>query len=121
MPRFLQEEAAHPDRAVSHPQGVSTYADKLHDDLVRRRIDLGQRFAGRISRFGRNPDESFPGRNIAAYAGDVGLNSRDHFICRWVDPRNTSIALIEDPDSTLANGEEMRPWSDLSLRGHLMG
>src|SRR4029077_1279702 len=95
-------------------ESIAPLADKLHDDLVSTRINFRQRHV-----LGRDPDESLAYRDVAAFAGDAGLDGRNHLVRVRIDARDRPVPLIEAPPRSFSDRQEPRLWSHSYFRSQL--
>src|SRR4051812_4003687 len=100
-------DVGQPDETKAGANRIAPLAVELLRDLVGRGIDAGNRVLER-----RRPHRSFSGRNLAAAAGDAGLDCGDDLVRLRVDARDRAVALVERPHAAFADGEKTRLGAD---------
>src|SRR5262245_6732985 len=110
-PDLFQKEAAEPGSVMTDAQGISPFAYELRAHRVGGGIDLREWHIDR-----RGPDEAVPHRKVPALPFEADVDGGNDAVRPRVDAGHRSIALIERPDTTLADRDEVRRQADLDLR-----
>src|SRR5580698_1738549 len=115
-PHLSSLEISEPQRPISNPNAVPSLPMPLADDPISNRRNPCDGIPNH-----RRPHRAVTEGHLTTLARDSRLNQCDSFPGRQIDPGNSSVTLIQNPNGTPANRKKPRPCAYRNLADNLIG